>query len=76
MDRWRDTMTSSEKSRKNRNINLETDLLLSPKDFAFIRKNHLQNSQDLEVYLNFLEDINSFESRKIKTKFYEAEFEL
>jgi hypothetical protein len=27
-------------------------------------------------YLNFLDDIDAFESKKIKTEFYEAEFEL
>ena len=30
----------------------------------------------LEAYLDFLEDIDAFKSRKVKTKFYEAEFDL
>ncbi len=69
-------MTLSEKSRKNRDINLETDFLLSRKDIAAIRKSKFQDDRDLESYLNFLEDIDAFKSRKVKTKFYEAEFEL
>ncbi len=69
-------MTLSEKSRKNRDINLETDLLLSRKDIAAIRKSKFQDDRDLESYLNFLEDIDAFKSRKVKTKFYDAEFEL
>ncbi|OEU55011.1 MAG: hypothetical protein BA868_08885 [Desulfobacterales bacterium C00003106] len=69
-------MTSSAKSGKNKAIDLETDLLLSQKDIAFMKKNHFQNDRDLEAYLDFLEAIDAFESRKVKTKFYEAEFEL
>jgi hypothetical protein len=69
-------MTLSEKSRKNRDINLEADLLLSRKDIASIRKSKFQDDRDIESYLNFLEDIDAFKSRKVKTKFYEAEFEL
>ena len=68
--------SSSEKSRKNRNIDLEADLLLSQKDFAFMRQTHCQDARDLEVYFDFLEDIGAFESKKIKTEFYDAEFEL
>ena len=69
-------MTSSEKSKKNKDINLDADLLLSEKDFAAIRKKPLEKEQDLEVYIDFLEDIGAFESKKVKTKFYDAEFEL
>ena len=69
-------MTSSEKSKKNKDINLEADLLLSKKDFAAIRKKPLEKEQDLEGYIDFLEDIGAFESKKVKTKFYDAEFEL
>jgi hypothetical protein len=69
-------MTSSEKSKKNKDINLDADLLLSEKDFAAIRKKPLEKEQDLEGYIDFLEDIGAFESKKVKTKFYDAEFEL
>ncbi|MBW1834981.1 MAG: hypothetical protein JRI62_09610 [Deltaproteobacteria bacterium] len=69
-------MTSLEKSKKNKDINLEADLLLSQKDFAAMRKKPFEKEQDLEGYFDFLEDIGAFESKKVKTKFYDAEFEL
>ena len=69
-------MTSLEKSGKNKDIDLETDLQLSKKDIAFMRKNHFKNNRDIKACLDFLEDIDAFVSRKVKTKFYEAEFEL
>lgn len=69
-------MNSSEKSKKNRGLDLETDLLLSKKDFAFMRQTHSQDARDLEAYFDFLDDIGAFESKKIKTEFYDAVFEL
>jgi hypothetical protein len=69
-------MTSSEKSKKSNNINLEIDLSLSQKDFTAMRKKPFKKDQDLEGYIDFLEAIGAFKSKKIKTKFYDAEFEL
>ena len=69
-------MNSSEKSTKDRDLDLEKDLLLSKKDFAFMRQTHSQDARDLEAYFDFLDDIGAFESKKDKTKFYDAEFEL
>jgi hypothetical protein len=69
-------MKSSEKSTKNRDINLEKDLLLSQKDFSFMRQANDQGARDLEAFLDFLDDIGAFESKKMKTKFYDIEFEL
>ncbi len=69
-------MTSSEKSKKSNNINLETDLALSQKDFTAMKKKSFKKEQDLEGYIDFLEAIGAFKSKKIKTKFYDAEFEL
>ncbi len=69
-------MTSSAKDQKNKDLQLETDLLLSSKDVAFMRKTNPQDGQDLESYLDLLEEINAFESKKIKTEFYQEEFEL
>ena len=69
-------MTSSEKSKKNNNINLETDLPLSQKDFTAMRKKPFEKEQNLEDYFDFLEEIGAFESKKVKTKFYDEEFEL
>jgi len=61
---------------RSKDLDLENDLLLSSNDLTFMRKNNSQDAQDLESYLNFLDDIDAFESKKIKTEFYEAEFEL
>ncbi|PXF57663.1 MAG: hypothetical protein C4B58_09235 [Deltaproteobacteria bacterium] len=60
----------------SKDLDLENDLLFSSNDLAFTKKNNSQDAQDLEGYLNFLDDIDAFESKKIKTEFYEAEFEL
>jgi len=49
---------------------------LSKKDFAFMTQTHSQDARDLEVYFDFLDDIGAFGSKKIKTEFYDAEFEL
>jgi hypothetical protein len=48
----------------------------SRKNFAFMRQNNSQDARDLEAYFDFLDDIGAFESKKIKTEFYDAEFEL
>ena len=40
------------------------------------RTSLLEKEQNLEDYFDFLEDIGAFESKKVKTKFYDAEFEL
>ncbi len=69
-------MTSSEKSKKSKDINLENDLPLSQKDFIAMRKKPFEKEQNLEDYFDFLENIGAFESKKVKTKFYDAEFEL
>ena len=69
-------MTSSVKKEENRDLDLENDLLLSSKDVEFMRKAGSQNVRTLESYLDFLEDIDAFGSKKVKSEFYEAEFEL
>ncbi len=69
-------MTSSVKKEENRDLDLENDLLLSSKDVEFMRKASSQNVRTLESYLDFLEDIDAFGSKKVKSEFYEAEFEL
>ena len=56
-------MKSPEKNRKNNDLKLENDLLLSTEDFASMKKNLLQKDQCLEAYLNFLDDIGAFESK-------------
>jgi hypothetical protein len=69
-------MTLSVKKGRNRDLDLENDLLLSSKDVEFMRKASSQNVQPLESYLDFLEDIDAFGSKKVKTEFYDIEFEL
>ncbi|MBW1863574.1 MAG: hypothetical protein JRJ02_14575 [Deltaproteobacteria bacterium] len=69
-------MTSSVKKGGNRDLDLENDLLLSSKDVEFMRKASSQNVRTLESYLDFLEDIDAFGSKKVKAEFYAAEFEL
>ena len=69
-------MTSLVEKGRSKDLDLENDLLLFPNDLAFTKKNNSQDARDLESYLNFLDDIDAFESKKIKTEFYEAEFEL
>ena len=69
-------MTSSEKSKKSNTIDLETDLSLSKEDFTAMRKKPFKKERDLKGYIDFLEAIGAFKSKKIKTKFYNAEFEL
>ena len=41
-----------------------------------MRKKPFEKEQNLEDYFDFLEDIGAFETKKTKTKFYDAEFEL
>ena len=69
-------MTLSVKKGRNRDLDLENDLLLSSKDVEFIGKACSQKVQAFESYLDFLEDIDAFGSKKVKTEFYEVEFEL
>ena len=69
-------MTSLMEKRRSKDLDLENDLLLSSNDLAFMRKNNSQDAQDLESYLDFLDDIDAFKSKKIKTEFYKAEFKL
>jgi hypothetical protein len=69
-------MALSAKKGENRDLDLENDLLLSSKDIEFMRKAGSQNMQALESYLDFLEDIDAFGSKRIKTEFYDVGFEL
>ncbi len=69
-------MTLSVKRERNRDLDLENDLLLSSKDVRFMRGAISQDVQPLESYLDFLEDIDAFGSKKVKSEFYEVEFEL
>jgi hypothetical protein len=67
-------MNSPEKKRAE--LNLEEDLLITPEDFATISKRPPHEAQDLNGYLEFLEQIGAFTTKKIKKIFYEEEFKL
>ena len=69
-------MKSSEKREESKDLDLERDLSLSPEDIAHMGKPGIQDSQDLGPYLDFLEQINAFESTSRKRKFYDSDFEL
>jgi len=76
MARWRDTMKSSEKSGESKDLDLERDLPLSAEDITHMGKPRIQDSKDLGSYIDFLEQINAFESRSEKRTFYDSDFEL
>lgn len=62
--------------KKQPELNLEKDLLITPEDFAPIRTRPPHDAQDLNSYLEFLEQIGAFATNKIKKNFYEEEFQL
>jgi hypothetical protein len=55
-------------------LELENDLLLTPEDFLIMRKPPPHESEDLASYLDFLEAIGAFASKKVKGKLYPEEF--
>ena len=69
-------MKSPGKMKKNKELAFETDLFLSYEDMSFMQKNIPNDKQDLEAYIDFLEEIEAFKSKKIKAKYYEEVFEL
>lgn len=69
-------MKLSGKMKKNKDLKLETDLLLSDQDILFMKKQITRDGHELEDYLDFLEEIEAFKSKKIKAKYYEEVFEL
>jgi len=68
-------MTSSEKTEKTEELDLERDLPLSLEDIAQMRKPSVHRV-NLAAYLDFLEEIKAFETKSEKKKFYDAVFEL
>ncbi len=55
---------------KNKDLKLETDLFLSSEDVSFMKKSISHDRQDLEGYLDFLEEIEAFKSKETNTKYY------
>ena len=69
-------MSLSVKKSNKKEIILETDLLLSPRDYTALKNPIAHDAQDLESYLDFLEEIGAFESKKIKAKLFREVFAL
>ena len=69
-------MSLSVKRNNKKEMILETDLLLSPRDYTALKSPTSHDAQDLESYLDFLEEIGAFESKKIKAKLFREVFAL
>jgi hypothetical protein len=57
-------------------LELEKALHLTAADSPVMRTPLLQDPQDLVAYLNLLEEIGAFESRKADARLYAEEFRL
>jgi hypothetical protein len=58
-------------------LTLETDLPLSPEDLQFMNTQSLGRcAGDLSAYLDFLEEIGAFESKKGHAEVYAQQFTL
>jgi len=69
-------MSLSVKKSSKKEMILETDLLLSPRDYTALKNPTAHDTQDLESYLDFLEEIGAFDSKKDRTKLYREVFAL
>lgn len=68
-------MNSPEKP-KNRELNLEEDLLLSREDVAYMNQVRIDPDPDLGKYFDFLEAVGAFDGQAPEKIFYDEEFEL
>ena len=57
-------------------LRLEKDFRLSAEDFVAMRTPSSHDPQNLAAYLDFLEAVEAFESKKAKPIFYAEEFRL
>jgi hypothetical protein len=57
-------------------LNLEQDLPVTLKDLAAMRSLPREAVQDLSGYLEFLEEIGAFETKRSERKYYATEFRL
>jgi hypothetical protein len=76
MVNWRGIMSLSVKKSNRKEMILETDLLLSPRDFMALKNPTAHDAQDLESYLDFLEEIGVFDPKKVRAKLYREVFAL
>lgn len=71
-------MKSQVKSRVTKSLDLERDLLLTEEDVGYMKKTRFAKAGkvDLGAYLDFLEEIGAFNTRKTQFKIYPCDFEL
>ena len=55
-------------------LELENDLPLTPEDFLIMRTPPPHDPEDLASYLDFLEAIGAFDSKKAKARLYPEKF--
>jgi hypothetical protein len=69
-------MKLSEKNKKINGIDLESDLQIGPEDLSALKKLSSRPNISLEEYIDFLEDIAAFESRKPQPVIFSEVFSL
>ena len=67
---------SSSKKKKNEDLDLEQDLLLSKDDIQYMNQVKINHDPDLESYIDFLMEIGAFDGPYEERTFYDEEFEL
>lgn len=71
-------MKSPVRSRILKNLDLERDLLLTEKDLRYMKKVSFEKKDrvELSVYLDFLEVIGAFNTKRTQIEIYPCDFEL
>jgi hypothetical protein len=69
-------MSLSVKRSNKEEIILETDFLLTSRDYTALKNPTAHDAQNLESYLDFLEEIGAFDSKKVRAKLYKEVFAL
>ncbi len=72
-------MSSPEKCKNllsNRLLDLNSDLVLTPEDFQAMKRSSCGCDLGLAGYIEWLEEIGAFKTRKIDPKIYPERFEL
>jgi len=67
---------SSSKKKKNEDLDLEQDLLLSKDDIQYMNQVKINHDPDLGRYIDFLMEIGAFDGPYEERTFYDEEFEL
>ena len=74
MDRERNTMSLPRE--KKRTLDLEKGLLLTKEDFAAMGTPRSHKLEDLESYLDFLDELWGSGRKEISKRFYSKQFQL